>query len=160
MGIALDGHLLFNTAISENYEFDTFTAPVVVNGERTSLRFAYMKITDSLRPEPRYQITGLWSGYDENGLPSSDFIPLMEGDRVQVVTDVVNLNGRTTETLSEEFVIGADGGSITEIPLDDGEYQYVFVATDIFGNVYTSDMAIYELSGGSAKAIKVEEYKM
>ena len=160
MGIALDGHLLFNTAISENYEFDTFTAPVVVNGERTSLRFAYMKITDSLRPKPRYQITGLWSGYDENGLPSNDFIPLMEGDRVQVVTDVVNLNGRTTETLSEEFVIGADGGSITEIPLDDGEYQYVFVATDIFGNVYTSDMAIYELSGGSAKAIKVEEYKM
>lgn len=160
VGLALDSHRLFNTSISENYEFDTFSAPVVVNGEQTSLRFAYMKITDANRPEPYYRITGLWSGYDENGLPVNDMESLKEGDRVQVVTDAVTVNGRTTETLSEEFVIGEDGGSITEIPLDDGEYQYVFVATDIFGNTYTSDMATFELSGGSAKAIKVEEYKV
>ena len=159
VGLTLDSHRLFNTSISENYEFDTFSAPVVVNGEQTSLRFAYMKITDAYRPEPYYRITGLWSGYDENGLPSNDFVPLQPGDRVQVVTGVVLDGDNPTEILGDEFVIGGDGGSITEIPLDNGEYQFVFVATDIFGNTYTSDMATFELSDGKATLTKVEEYK-
>lgn len=159
VGLALGSHRLFNTSISENYEFDTFSAPVVVNGEQTSLRFAYMKITDAYHTEPYYRITGLWSGYDENGLPNNDFVPLQPGDRVQVATDVILKNGKSTEILGEEFVIGGDGGSISEIPLDDGEYQYVFVATDIFGNSFFSDMATFELSDGKATLTKVEEYK-
>ena len=32
-----------------------------------------------------------------------------------------------------------------EMPLDGKEYQYVFIATDIFGNVYYSDMATMKM---------------
>ena len=58
-------------------------------------------------------------------------------------------NGRTQDVYSEEFKVGElyDEGSpaITEMPLDEQEYQYVFFATDILGNVYYSDMATMKM---------------
>ena len=52
----------------------------------------------------------------------------------------------TQENYSEEFTIGDDGGVISEIPLDGKEYQYVFVATDIYGNTFTSDMTTFKMT--------------
>ena len=68
-----------------------------------------------------------------------------KGDKVQVVTNVVTEDGTEQETFGEEFVIEKDGGEITELPLSGKKYQYVFAATDIFGNTFYSDMATFEM---------------
>ena len=116
-----------------------------VNGERTNLRFVF--VWDSTKFNGGYyKLVGTWIGYDENGLPDNDIVPLKKGDKVQVITDTVLENGGTVETFGEEFTIGENGGEISEIPLDGKEYQYVFVATDIFGNAFTSDMATFEMT--------------
>ena len=157
--LALDGHPMFSSTVSNNEEFTTYSTPVIVNGENNSLRFALIKIIDLFHPNPYYRISGLWAGYDENGLPSSDIIPLKEGDRVQIVTDIMHKDDKTEIEFNEEFIIGEDGGVISEIPLDDGVYQYAFVVTDIFGNSFFSDLATFELSGGKATLTKVEAYQ-
>ena len=68
-----------------------------------------------------------------------------KGDKVQVVTNVVTEDGTEQETFGEEFVIEKDGGEITELPISGKKYQYVFAATDIFGNTFYSDMATFEM---------------
>ena len=35
-----------------------------------------------------------------------------------------------------------------KIPFDEKEYQFVFVAQDVFGNTFTSDMATLKISSG------------
>ena len=145
ISLALDGHRLFYTSVSNNPDYVSFVAPVKVNGEKTSLRFVFV-LDESAFNGGYYQLAGLWSGYDENGLPDNDIIPLKKGDKIQVVTDTVLEDGTTKENYGEEFTIGDDGGVISEIPLDGKEYQYVFVATDIYGNTFTSDMATLKMT--------------
>ena len=145
ISLALDGHRLFYTSVANNPNYASFIAPVKVNGENTNLRFVFVW-DDSTFNGGYYQLAGLWNGYDENGLPDNDITPLKSGDKIQVVTDTVLENGTPKENYSEEFTIGNDGGVISETPLDGKEYQYVFVATDILGNTYTSDMATFEMT--------------
>ena len=145
ISLALDGHRLFYTSVANNPNYASFIAPVKVNGEKTNLRFVFVW-DDSAFNGGYYQLAGLWNGYDENGLPDNDIIPLKKGDKLQVVTDTVLENGTPKENYGEEFTIGEDGGTISEIPLDGKEYQYVFVATDILGNTFTSDMATFEMT--------------
>jgi hypothetical protein len=116
----------------------------MLNGERTNLRFVFVW-DKTMFNNGYFMPVGTWNAFDENGLPDNDIIPLKEGDRVQVITDTVLTGKETVENFSEEFVIGSNGGEITEKPLDGKEYQYIFVATDIFGNTFTSDMATLEM---------------
>ena len=62
---------------------------------------------------------------------------------------IINLikDGRIQDVYGEEFKCGklTFDKDITEMPLDGTEYQYVFRATDIFGNVYYSDMATMKM---------------
>lgn len=144
VSLALDGHRLFCSAVSSNSDYITFIAPIMLNGERTNLRFVFVW-DRTMFNNGYFMPVGTWNAFDENGLPDNDIIPLKEGDRVQVITDTVLTGKETVENFSEEFVIGSNGGEITEKPLDGKEYQYIFVATDIFGNTFTSDMATLEM---------------
>ena len=141
----LDGHRLFYTTISNTREYVNFSSPVMINGKRTNLQFAFVD-DESYFNSGYYVIYGAWGGYDENGLPDGDVEPLKKGDKIQVVTDVTMENGMPKEHYSEEFTIGENGGEISELPLDGKEYQYTYVMTDIFGYTFISDMATFEMT--------------
>lgn len=143
--LALDGHPIFYSTVSSNETFVSFTTPIMLNGESNTLRFAFFW-DDSYFNGGYYATTGVWYGYDENGLPDNNIIPLQPGDRVQIVTDVVQNGKAYDQTYGEEIVIGEDGGKITEVPLDGKEYQYVYAATDMYGNTFFSDMATLEMT--------------
>ena len=151
--VALDGHKLFYTTTSSTEKYVSYSSPVKVNGEKTTLKFVFVW-DETMADKGYYMIAGIWKGYDENGLPDNDIVPLQKGDIIQVVTDVVRENGENIENYSEEFIIGDDRGKIEKIPLDCKEYQYVFVATDIFGNIFTSDMATFK----NGKITNIEKF--
>ena len=171
ISLALDGHRLYFNTTSSTDVMIKFSAPVKVNGKRTNLIFLFIW-DESYFNDGYYEVFGTWDGYDENGLPSNDYNELKKGDKVQVVTGVVTENGEEEEFFGEEFVIEKDGGEITELPLDGKTYQYVFVATDIFGSTFTSDMATFEMTKSydellanplpdgeyAAKVTKIEPY--
>lgn len=172
ISMALNGHRLYYNTLSSSEENVEFTAPIIVNGEKTNLRFEF-EWNENLFNGGEYHLLGTWKGYDENGLPDNDIVPLKKGDKVKVVTDIVLENGEQIENFSEEFIIGDDGGKITELPLDKKIYQYVFEVTDIFGNTFVSNMATFEMTVNyeellnnplpdrtfAAKVTNIEEYK-
>ena len=173
ISLALDGHRMYFDTTSSTDVMIKFSAPVKVNGKRTNLIFLFIW-DESYFNDGYYEVFGTWDGYDENGLPSNDYNELKKGDKVQVVTDVVIDDGEEEEIYGEEFVIEKDGGEITELPLDGKTYQYVFVATDIFGNTFYSDMATFEMTKSyeelsanplpdgeyAAKVTKIEPYNV
>lgn len=171
---ALDGHRMFTTTLNRvEDDYIEYNAPVIVNGKKTTLLFDFIYNFEDDENGGYYMMYGTWDGYDENGLPSGDYNELKKGDKVKVLTETKTVDGKHTEIYSDEFTIGKDGGKISEIPLGGQSYQYVFVASDLFGNTITSDTATFEMTKSykellkkplpdgeyAAKVTKTEKYK-
>lgn len=141
--LALDGVYLNYSVIEDCEECTVFTAPVIVGGERTNLRFEFIKDGTG---GGYYKIIGLWEGIDEFDFTDRGITPLKEGDEITVMCK--RLEPESTKTFDdtelsegETIIIGSDGGKIAELPLKSPSYYYVFVVNDIFGNRFYSKTA-------------------
>ncbi|MBR0230866.1 MAG: hypothetical protein IJQ53_01375, partial [Clostridia bacterium] len=101
-----------------------------------------------------------------------------EGDTVQVAECLIRNEDGYIPVFGEEFEVKELEfeelySEITEVPLSGSTYYYVFVANDIFGNTYYSDMATLEMEYNydelldhplpdgvfAAKVTKIEPYR-
>ncbi|MEE3333768.1 MAG: clostripain-related cysteine peptidase [Ruminococcus sp.] len=146
---ALKGHRMYSKLHVDREFFLDYECPAIVNGKKTYIRYYYTPKDKS------YIIPGICDGFDENGLPINVFGALINGDKIRLATDV-SLSGDKIN-YGKEFVFNEDD-NVTKIRLDGKEYQYVFVATDIFGKSYYSDTATFEKQGNIFRATKTEPY--
>lgn len=147
--LALDGVYLNFSVVESNDDYVMFSAPVKANGVRSNLRFMFVW-DDSYFNGGYYKIIGLWNGLGENNLADKQIVPLKEGDRITALRKSIDpTEDRTIEDAElsdgDTIVIGQDGGNISEMPLKEYYYRYVFVVTDIFGNRFYSDTASMEM---------------
>lgn len=153
--LGLDGKLLSYSEIDSNEDRIIFSAPVIVNGNETNLRFSFTW-DESYEGGGYYSIIGLWNGIDENGIVDKEITPLKSGDKVTILTRQLNEEDYLLSlTKGETITIGENGGSISEIPLSQKNYQYVYAVTDIFGNVFYSSTAIFEMQYSYDELLKM-----
>lgn len=154
--LALNGHRMYCSALSNTNDFLTYETPAIVNSDREGLKdieqatLQYNFFWDENEfNNGHYMMAGIHKNPDENGIPDNYIYQLESDVKLKVLTEKIIKDGKTQDVYSEEFEVGElyDEGSpaITEMPLDGNEYQYVFFATDIFGNVYYSDMATMKM---------------
>ncbi|MBR0120964.1 MAG: hypothetical protein IJM10_04165 [Clostridia bacterium] len=154
--LALNSHRMYCSALSNTNDFLTYETPVIVNSDREGLKdieqatLQYNFFWDENEfNNGHYMMAGIHKNPDENGIPDNYIYQLESDVKLKVLTEKIIKDGKTQDVYSEEFEVGElyDEGSpsITEVPLDGSEYQYVFVATDIFGNIYYSDMATMKM---------------
>ncbi len=142
--LGLNGHQLCYTISECNDKQIIFQSPLIVNDKVTNLRFSFT-FDDNYEGGGYYDVIGLWDGIDENGLPSKQVTNLKKGDKVVALKKCVSLADYSTYyDKSDEFEIG-DELLVSEIPLSDQYYQYVYVVTDIFGNEFYSKSAGFEM---------------
>ncbi len=143
--MALDGHMLGCTTIECNSKYTVYTAPIILNGAQTNLRFSFIE-EDEQGVGGYYKLLGTWDGINEDGTASRNITPLKPGDEVTVLYNQIN-TGDYSKTVEkgDTFVIGEDGGAIEESPLSKSIYQYVIKIKDIFGNVFYSDTAMFKM---------------
>ena len=127
--------------------------------------------------EERFYAPRNWSSMKDNWLPNEFYNP-WEGDTVQVAECLIRNEDGYIPVFGEEFEVKELEyeelfREITEVPLSGSTYYYVFVATDIFGNTYYSDMATLEMEYNydellnnplpdgvfAAKVTKIEPYR-
>lgn len=154
--LALNGHRMYCSPLSNTTDFLTFETPVIVNSDaeqfkgmdKAVLQYNFLWEENEFN-NGRYMMAGVHKYPDENGIPDNNIYQLESDVKLKVLTERIVKNGKTEDVYSEEFEVGElyDEGnpSVTEKPLDGTEYQYVFLATDIFGNVYYSDMATMKM---------------
>ena len=145
------------------YKHPDFTEEKFVNAPNIMWEEAPM---DGVAPEhyhstsmyPEYfKVNGIWMLAKESRMDSSVIIGnddelavvenrnLKKGDKVVALKKCVSLADYSTYyDKSDEFEIG-DELLVSEIPLSEQYYQYVYVVTDIFGNEFYSKSAGFEM---------------
>ena len=147
--LALNGVELYFSITETSRDRVVFTSPVLVNGQYQNLRFAYL--WDDDHESGRYEILGLWSGLSQSDCSSApsarEGTPLQSGDEVTVIRRMADSANYTTHyELSKTVTIGPEGGVITEEPLCQKNYQYIYAVTDIFGRVFYSSSAVLAMT--------------
>ena len=123
-----------------------YSAPISINGRKANMHYyCYPEI----EADGRYYAPRNLSSMKENWLPNEFYNP-WAGDTVQVAECLIRNGDEYIAEYGEEFEIPEIEfeelfAEITEAPLTGSTYYYVFVATDIFGKEYYSDMATLEM---------------
>ena len=154
--LALCGHRMYCSPLSNTTDFLTFETPIIVNSNAEQFKDTNKAILqynffwdENEFNNGHYMVAGIHKYPDENGIPDNYIYQLDSDVTLKVLTERIVKDGKTQDIYSEEFAVGElyDEGNpaVTEMPLDGKEYQYVFFATDIFGNVYYSDMATMKM---------------
>ena len=123
-----------------------YSAPISINGRKANMHYYCYPEKEA---NERYYAPRNLSRMVENWLPNEFYNP-WEGDTVQVAEYLRRNGDEYIAEYGEEFEIRELEfeelfREITEAPLTGSTYYYVFVATDIFGNAYYSDMATLEM---------------
>ncbi len=145
--LALNGCKLFVTPVEKTEEYIIFTSPILLNGEKTNLRFAFIW-DDTYINGGYYKMLGAWNGIDPvTGMSDKELTLIKPTDEITAyypyreVTLAADGEWYFGEiTMREEKVPGGEY-IIEEDPLENEIYIYQFVVTDIFGRVYYSDAA-------------------
>ena len=142
----IDGNYCAPTLLAETDEYNLYTIPILLNGEKTNLRAAYIWDTAE---GGHFEIYGAWNGIDaDTGMSAKDIIQLKDGDEVTLLFDGVNWDtGETTTYEMGSFVVNG-APVMEESDLFDGDYLYQYIVTDVFGRETYSDRAIMECSNG------------
>ena len=76
---ALDGSLAYMELCGSGDDYNLYSVPVMLNGERTNLQVVYSFTNE------RWDILGAWDGIDENGQASKEITLLEDGDEITLV---------------------------------------------------------------------------
>lgn len=153
--MTLDGNLCAPTLVAEEDGYNIYTIPVMLNGERTNLRAAYIWDSEEVG---HYEIYGAWKGIDtDSGMSDRNIVKLKGGDEVTLLFDAVNWD--TGEEITYEMGSFTVSGTVVmdETSLPDGDYLYQYVVTDIHGEKTYTKEAIMEIRDGETTIYETEE---
>ncbi len=150
--LALNGCKLFVTPVESTQKYIIFTAPIILNGNRTNLRFAFVW-DDGYENGGYYKILGAWNGIDPvTGMSDKEITELKPTDTIQVSyycqSITADSSGKEIASHPYEKLQTVPGGeyAVTEEPLGESDYAYQFVVTDIFGGKHYSYLAHMEMT--------------
>ena len=144
----MDGHLLYTFFLEDQEEYNIYSTPILLNGERVFLRLA--ENTDGT-----VEILGARKELGENGMADKQLIQLQAGDEVStlfyrssLVEDTLDLGLKEYES----FQIG-DDVEVMKKPLMNGAYVWTYDMVDMWNNYATSSLVMYELQDGNASEL-------
>ena len=142
----LNGFYCAPTLLAEEDDYNLYAIPILLNGEETSLRAAYIWDNDT---DGHFEVYGTWAGIDgDTGMSARDLVPLRGGDEVTLLFDATNWDTGETYTYEmDNFTVNGDV-VMREDDLTDGEYLYQYIVTDVFGREVYSNTVIMECDQG------------
>ena len=137
-----DGQPLCVYLIEEGDGYDFYTSPILLNGERTNLRFIWDYEDD------RVYILDIWDGVDASGAVARSGYDLQPGDVITPLYDAYSLdNGEEFRSSGSEYRYDGDDRLSFEW-LPDGDYLYRFCINDIYGNYLLTDAVKFAVEDG------------
>ncbi len=142
------------TLLAETDDYNLYTIPILLNGEETNLRAAYIWDTEE---DGHFEIYGAWNGIDtDTGMSARDIIQLEDGDEVTLLLDGTNWDTGDTTTYEMDSFVVSGKPVMEESELIDGDYLYQYIVTDVFGRVTYSIEAIMEYKEGDITVYEAE----
>ncbi len=95
---------------------------------------------------------------EKTGMASKTARKLQFGDHLELMFPIYSWDENSD--YDGEYILGeinwGFNTKFNEVPLEDGDYYYMFVIEDIFGNKHYSDTAIIEVDGDSIWCYETE----
>ena len=136
--VSIGGIPLAIEPVSINGDVNVYTAPILLNGEQTNLRFEY-----DFNAE-KWNVIGTWAGIDpETGAAARDTVTLKNGDVITPLYLAIYDDGMEYVT-GDDYVVNGDI-TISYAPLLDGDFSYSMVIYDVYGGYTFTDEAGFML---------------
>lgn len=143
--VMLDKHPVYIDVTDETEGRITYAIPIKLNGKQMNLFVSYDKNANA------YKILGARAGLNEKGAADRNLVKLKSGDKITTQFYGASINGSGDDVAlvdNETFTIG-DNPKVSDEPLEDGTYGYVFDFITPTGDYSMSDLATYELKNGN-----------
>ena len=142
--VMLDKHPVYIDVTNETDSHITYAIPIKLNGEQMNLFVAFDIEAQA------YKILGARAGLNEKGAADRNLVKLKAGDQVttQLYGASINGNGEDVALIDAETFTLGDNPTVSDEPLGDGTYAYVFDFITPTGDYAMSDLASYELKNG------------
>ncbi len=140
-----DDQPLMVTLVEDCGGYDIYTAPILLNGEETNLRFIWDY------EEGSAWIEGVWGGLDDYGASDRNVVELEEGDEIVPQYEIWMYDDEgyyedDTTFEGDPYTYDGDNGLVFSM-LEDGTYSYGFYINDIYGDYYTSYPVSFTIDG-------------
>jgi len=144
----LDDHLLYTFFIEDQEDYNLYTTPIMLNGERVFLRIAENK-------NGTVDILGARKELGANGMADKQLIQLKEGDEIATLFYQTNLSEDDHDLGLKEFENFSIEKKtlIVKKPLMNGIYVWTYDMVDMWDNYATSSLAMYELRDNVASGL-------
>lgn len=141
----LDGALCYTELVYEGEDYNLYSVPILLNGEKYQLRVAYQYDTGT------FHILGARQGLDDSGMADRNLRELRPGDQVTLLHHVMTISGDETESElyeGETITVTADT-AFAEEDLGDGVFALCFEMIDQTGESFLSDLALFTVKDGT-----------
>lgn len=141
-----DGQPLCITLLDRQQDYNIYVSPILLNGNRTHLRFRQDFSADGT--EDSITLLGTWSGLDSEGQAARDSASLNENDTLVPVYTAYYFDEEREETIEGKPYQYHTADQLQKALLTDGYYYYCFVINDVFGLQRYTDFSTLELRDG------------
>jgi len=141
----MDSHLIYTFFRESHEEYDLYSTPVLLNGERVFLRFAENK-------NGSVEILGARKELAENGMADKQVILPQPGDEITTLFYQTGLDSGSLDLGLKEYetFVAGEEIDVRRGVLEDGIYVWTYDMTDMWNNYVTSDLVMYEVMDGAA----------
>lgn len=145
----MDGHYLYMDICYEGEDYNLYTVPILLNGERKDMTVAYYYDTES------YEVVGVSDAVDStssNQCASKETQMLKKGDKITTLFYYYDDSSEDWVEMELETFKYKKNSSIIEEDLGDGVYAIMFMTSDIAGNEVYSDYGFISYQDGEMEA--------
>lgn len=150
--LMLDGNPVYVEVAAEEEDYDLYSIPIKLNGQRCSLEIAY----DYGKKE--YKVLGARPLNSNRGVSNKQLIKVQKGDRITTLHYGMTISGDDsdfTEVEVDTFTVG-DELKFEEERLDDGEYIYCFEFVTPDNESATSEFVNFTIQGNDIFTTQLE----
>lgn len=139
---AIDGHFVHMEIMYEGEDYNTYSIPILLNGEEYSLRAVY-DFNDAC-----YYILGARKGLDETGMADKNLVQLRPGDEITTIHYAATVSGDDEyEAYETDTFTVTEETSLEETWMGDGMYVMLFELEDASGATLWSDPVLFTIEG-------------
>lgn len=149
---SIDGHLAYMEIIYEGDDYNTYSVPILLNGEEYNLRVVYDF------NEEKFNILGARQGLDDTGMADKNLVQLKEGDEITTIHYAATIYGEDDfESFEAETFTVTKNTSFYEAELGDGMFMMQFELVDASNATAWSDAVVFEIDGEDIYTSILEE---
>ncbi len=138
----IDGCLVYMEILYEGDDYNTYSVPILLNGEEYSLRVVYDFDDEA------FHITGARRGLDENGMADKNLRQLQPGDEITTIHYISSMSGDDAfEAYEVDTITVTKNTQFTEEWMGDGSYMMLFEMVDTRGGSLWSDVILFTIEG-------------